>query len=31
MRVHLKEIGEGIWKATIGGLVSLKKNSKFSA
>jgi hypothetical protein len=24
MRVHLKEMGAGIWKASIGGSVSLK-------
>jgi hypothetical protein len=30
MRVHLKEMGVGIWKAAIGGSVSLKNNSKFS-
>jgi hypothetical protein len=31
MRVHLKEMGIGIWKETIGGSVSLKNKSKFSA
>jgi hypothetical protein len=31
MRVHLKEMGEGIWKASIGGSVSLKNKSKFAA
>jgi hypothetical protein len=31
MKVHLKEIGEGVWKTTIGGLVPLKKKSKFAA
>jgi hypothetical protein len=31
MRVHLKEMGVGIWKATIGGSVSLKNKSKFAA
>jgi hypothetical protein len=30
MRVHLKEMGAGNWKATIGGLVSLKNKSKFA-
>jgi hypothetical protein len=30
MRVHLKEMGAGIWKAAIGGSVSLKNKSKFS-
>jgi hypothetical protein len=31
MRVHLKEMGAGIWKAAIGGSVSLKNKSKFAA
>jgi hypothetical protein len=31
MRVHLKEMGAGIWKETIGGSVSLKNKSKFAA
>jgi hypothetical protein len=31
MKVHLKEIGGSIWKATIGGLVPLKNKSKFVA
>jgi hypothetical protein len=31
MRVHLKEMGVGIWKATIGGSVSLKNKSKFAS
>jgi hypothetical protein len=31
MRVHLKEMGIGIWKAAIGGSVSLKNKSKFAA
>ena len=31
MRVHLKEMGVGIWKASIGGSVSLKNKSKFAA
>jgi hypothetical protein len=31
MRVHLKEMGEGIWKASIGGSVSLNNKSKFAA
>jgi hypothetical protein len=31
MRVHLKEIGAGLWKQAIGGLVPLKNNSKFEA
>ena len=31
MRVHLKEMGAGIWKEAIGGLVSLKNKSKFVA
>jgi hypothetical protein len=30
MRVHLMEMGIGIWKAAIGGSVSLKNKSKFS-
>jgi hypothetical protein len=30
MRIHLKEMGATIWKATIGGSVSLKNKSKFS-
>jgi hypothetical protein len=29
MRVHLKEMGEGIWKASIGGSDSLKNKSNF--
>jgi hypothetical protein len=29
MRVHLKELVAGIWKATIGGSFSLKNKSKF--
>ena len=31
MRVHLKTMGVAIWKATIGGSVSLKNKSKFAA
>jgi hypothetical protein len=31
MRVHLKEMGAGIWKATIGGSIFLKNKSKFAA
>jgi hypothetical protein len=31
MRVHLKEMGIGIWKAAIGGSVSLKNKSKYAA
>jgi hypothetical protein len=31
MRLHLKTMGEAIWKATIGGSVSLKNKSKFVA
>ena len=31
MRVHLKEMGANIWKAAIGGSVSLKNKSKFAA
>jgi hypothetical protein len=31
IRIHLKEMGETIWKTTIGGSVSLKNNSKFAA
>jgi GH24 family phage-related lysozyme (muramidase) len=31
MRVHLKEMGVGIWKASIGGSVSMKNKSKFVA
>jgi hypothetical protein len=31
MRVHLKEMGMGIWKEAIGGSVSLKNKSKFVA
>jgi hypothetical protein len=30
MRVHLKEMGEGIWKAAIGGSISLKNKSKYT-
>ena len=30
MRMHLKEMGAGISKATIGGSVSLKNKSKFA-
>jgi hypothetical protein len=30
MRVHLKEMGAGIWKVAIGGLVSLKNKSNFA-
>jgi len=29
MRVHLKTMGVAIWKATIGGSVSLKNKSQF--
>ena len=29
MRLHLKEMGAGIWKEAIGGWVSLKNKSKF--
>jgi hypothetical protein len=31
MRVNLKEMGAGVWKAAIGGSVSLKNKSKFVA
>ena len=31
MKVHLKEMGAGIWKEAIGGLVTLKNKSKFAA
>jgi hypothetical protein len=31
MTTHLKEIGAGVWKETIGGSVPLKKKSKFAA
>jgi hypothetical protein len=31
MRVHLKEMGVGIWKASIGGSISLKNMSNFAA
>ena len=31
MRVYLKTMGATIWKATIGGYVSLKNKSKFAA
>jgi hypothetical protein len=31
MKVHLKEIGAGIWKAAIGGSIPLKNKSKFAA
>jgi hypothetical protein len=31
MRVQLKEMGAGIWKASIGGSVSLKNKTKFEA
>jgi hypothetical protein len=31
MRLHLKTTGATIWKATIGGSISLKKKSKFAA
>jgi hypothetical protein len=31
MRVHLKEMGAGIWKKTIGGSVPWKNKSKFAA
>ena len=31
MKVNLKEMGVGIWKATIGGSVSLKNKSNFVA
>jgi hypothetical protein len=30
MKVHLKEMGVGIWKATIGGSVSMTNKSKFA-
>jgi hypothetical protein len=30
MKVHLKEIRAGVWKATIGGSVPLKKKSMFA-
>jgi hypothetical protein len=30
MRVHLKEMGVGIWKAAIGGSISLKNKSNFA-
>jgi hypothetical protein len=31
MKVNLKEIGEGVWKETIGGSHALKNKSKFAA
>jgi hypothetical protein len=31
MKVHLKEIGAGVWKAAIGGSVPFKNKSKFAA
>jgi hypothetical protein len=31
VKVHLKEIGEGVWKASIGGSAPLKNKSKFVA
>jgi hypothetical protein len=31
MRVHLKTMGVAIWKASIGGSVSLKNKSKYIA
>jgi hypothetical protein len=31
MKVHLKEIGAGVWKAAIGGSVPLNNKSKFVA
>jgi hypothetical protein len=31
MKVHLKEIGVGVWKEAIGGSVPLKNKSKFAA
>jgi hypothetical protein len=31
MKVHLKEIGAGVWKEAIGGSVPLKNKSKFAA
>jgi hypothetical protein len=31
MRLHLKEMGVTIWKAAIGGSVSLKSKSKYAA
>jgi hypothetical protein len=31
MRVHLKDMGVSIWKETIGGSISLNKESKFAA
>jgi hypothetical protein len=31
MKVHLKEMGAGIWKETIGGSVPLKNKSKFAS
>jgi hypothetical protein len=31
MRVHFKEMGADIWKAAIGGSVSLKNESKFAS
>jgi hypothetical protein len=31
MKVHLKEIGVGIWKEVIGGSIPLKNKSKFAA
>ena len=30
MKVHLKEIGAGVWKETTGGSVPLKNKSKFA-
>jgi hypothetical protein len=31
MKVHLKEIREGVWKVAIGGSVTLKNKSKFAS
>jgi hypothetical protein len=31
MKVHLKEIGVGVWKEAIGGLVPLQNKSNFAA
>jgi hypothetical protein len=31
MKVNLKEIGEGVWKETIGGSFPLKNKSNFSS
>jgi hypothetical protein len=31
MKVHLKEIGEDVWKVAIGGSIPLKNKSKFAS